>query len=439
MIYVHHTLQFIVAIFEIWLCYQTLYVTAIEKTSLRRWERGVIWFNIILLGVLLGINRNGAFFSSVMLLFCVVVTMLFLGIVIRKNILLLCGIVISYYVVCAMLDLVFAFASMIFLEYRFNTLILLDSTSLIQILIYVGTRIIVLGIVRLLHRYDRIKKDIYEYRKILFGASLVLVYILLQVQLFFDRMLLAEREMRPGSTGVFLAIFLFVFGVIVILLMRSKMLKKENGYLQSRDMITGQMYQELAESYDRNRRMIHDIRNHLVTLRSFDEKGDYEGMHNYLKELNEEYLCEKSKAWTEIKVLDFLLNQKEMIAEKKGISFQIETMTLQKLALNDSEICSLFGNLLDNAIEACEKIKDGEKWIRIVMEKKGHMLLLKVENSTEGSILKENGELKTTKKENGVHGYGLKCVQRIVDKYEGKLSYQMEKDSFQINIIFLDV
>ena len=96
----------------------------------------------------------------------------------------------------------------------------------------------------------------------------------------------------------------------------------------------------------------------------------------------------------------------------------------------------MFGNLLDNSIEACEKIKKGKRWIKVQVEKQNRLLFLDISNSIEEKILVRGGKLITNKKDKTNHGYGLKGIERIVNKYEGEMSYQVKGNLFKIIITF---
>lgn len=124
------------------------------------------------------------------------------------------------------------------------------------------------------------------------------------------------------------------------------------------------------------------------------------------------------------------------MAEERNIEFFIETIFLPQWPFKDSELCSLFGNLLDNSIEACEKIKKGKRWIKVQVEKQNRLLFLDISNSIEEKILVRGGKLITNKKDKANHGYGLKGIERIVNKYEGEMSYQVKGNLFKIIITF---
>ena len=100
------------------------------------------------------------------------------------------------------------------------------------------------------------------------------------------------------------------------------------------------------------------------------------------------------------------------------------------------EICTLFSNLLDNAIEACEKIEDDRRWVAIQITRKSGMLYLTISNSIKDRPAEQEGKLITNKQNHQLHGYGIKSVQRIVRKYEGDFSYQVCESKFIVTITF---
>ena len=110
-------------------------------------------------------------------------------------------------------------------------------------------------------------------------------------------------------------------------------------------------------------------------------------------------------------MLDMILNEKLKEAKDKKIDMQISTEVFTTLPFTDREIISLFGNLLDNAIEACEKINDKKRWIKIKIKKKNLLLYIEIANALEEMPKQIQKEFVSNKKDNGLHGYGMKNIQ----------------------------
>lgn len=134
-----------------------------------------------------------------------------------------------------------------------------------------------------------------------------------------------------------------------------------------------------------------------------------------------------------------LLSQKKREALAEDIAFDIQAVPMINIRLSEAEICALFGNLLDNAIEACRSLEEKGRWIIIKMEKKNQILFIEIKNSIGKKPVVKNGELITSKSDYMKHGYGIKSVKRIVEKYEGDFTYQTENDKFQVNLSFFDM
>ena len=106
-------------------------------------------------------------------------------------------------------------------------------------------------------------------------------------------------------------------------------------------------------------------------------------------------------------------------------------------AMDSSEIYALFGNLLENAIEYENQIENLEKrFISLTVRRVNQFAKLHVENYFEGTLTEKDGLPVSTKASDGLHGYGLKSVQRIVEKYSGTLSVTVEDGMFQVSILF---
>lgn len=138
-------------------------------------------------------------------------------------------------------------------------------------------------------------------------------------------------------------------------------------------------------------------------------------------------------------VLDVTINEKLKIMHDKGIS--VNFMGDGKLLsfMSDTDIYSLFGNALDNAIEALDKVKDKDKKIiNISFERRGDLLVIDIRNFYNGVLKQDDGEILTSKEiEKGYHGYGIKSMRFLASKYQGSLAVHTEDSIFSLQISFL--
>jgi len=106
-----------------------------------------------------------------------------------------------------------------------------------------------------------------------------------------------------------------------------------------------------------------------------------------------------------------------------------------EIALADKELCILLGNLLDNAIEACEKLEEKKRMVKIEVRKHHSMFMLIVENSCEAHAQVRKGIFRTTKKDDRMHGYGIHNVRKTVKNRGGQFQYGSRGENFYVKIL----
>ncbi|MBW6471764.1 MAG: ATP-binding protein [Anaerolineaceae bacterium] len=139
---------------------------------------------------------------------------------------------------------------------------------------------------------------------------------------------------------------------------------------------------------------------------------------------------------TDNEALDVLLSERSLFWSKHNINFTCIADGSKLNFMSPSDTYSIFGNALDNAIESVKKIDDEEK--RIISLKvisKGNYVIINISNYFEHEIVFENGLPVTTKSDNLYHGYGIKSIKYLTEKYGGTMSIQSENDIFKLNII----
>lgn len=426
-------------LFEVWLCYQLLYCIHLKRIFLSGRDKLVIGFNIFIIGTLLSINRQICFFSSIMFIVCVIITILSVWLIKRKDLLLSAEIVISYFAIVSLLDFLLAFISMIFLKDRFLGEVFFETISISQIMIFFGTRVIVaIGIWRIKKNAGK-GDNIEEYKKLLLVVSILLCVILRVYQYFVAGIAMYDFQMRADYTGASLLTIMVLVGIGFVVMQKSATIRKENEFLLVRDELRERKMQDVEKLLDENRILVHDIKNHLAILEGYSKENNMAGLSQYLAEISQQYNGIEIYSWTGNRILDMLLSQKKREALAEDIAFDIQAVPMINIRLSEAEICALFGNLLDNAIEACRSLEEKGRWIIIKMEKKNQILFIEIKNSIGKKPVVKNGELITSKSDYMKHGYGIKSVKRIVEKYEGDFTYQTENDKFQVNLSFFDM
>ncbi len=176
----------------------------------------------------------------------------------------------------------------------------------------------------------------------------------------------------------------------------------------------------------------HDLKHYIVALQA-KEDGQRSG---YLERLKEEIQQFEVQGRTGNKVLDTLLAAKGMECQKEGIELtSVADGTLLEF-MDVMDICSIFGNALDNAIECEKKIDEAEKrMIHLHLSSRHEFVVIKIENYYEGDIRFERELPVTTKKDKEFHGYGLKSLKYTVHQYHGEVDIRAENHWFSLRIL----
>lgn len=191
-------------------------------------------------------------------------------------------------------------------------------------------------------------------------------------------------------------------------------LRSEQAELLERD------YTNLNRAYQVNARLFHDLHNHIGVLRQFLTHEKYGEAVRYLDELQAPVQNLTATVWTGDETADYLINSKAAAAEADGIRFHVQVEFPRRTNIRSVDLCAILGNLLDNAIEAARQVPDPSgRTVALTIRRIHQMLVIKVENSFSAVPVQKNGELKTTKTEGGLHGWGLKSAQTAAEKYDG--------------------
>jgi len=180
----------------------------------------------------------------------------------------------------------------------------------------------------------------------------------------------------------------------------------------------------------------HEYKNNLIALRALIENKTPKKALEYLDGISIESERERAMLQTGNPVLDAVVSSKLWLASSRGIEVSIHAVHPENSHIKDNDLCAIAGNLLDNAIEACERIEESAqtRFISFSLLLKGKNLTLSISNSFNGKI-KRNGERYLTVKDKKFHGIGIKYVDSIVNKYQGHVLREYKDNIFETHII----
>ncbi len=243
----------------------------------------------------------------------------------------------------------------------------------------------------------------------------------------------ALKAVGYGNGGVYIMLFSIVTAILVVYIefgwLAAKKAEIEKDVIRRiADDAQGQFRLE-KEIVDLMNIKAHDLKHQLSALDGKITQRELDGIRQTVAVYD-------SMFKTGNLALDVTLTSKGLICEKNGIIFTCLVDGIRFLYLADEEIYSLFGNIMDNAIEAVMRLEDAEKRIislssRIV----GDRIVITEENYFQEAPVIENGLPKTTKDDNGYHGFGLKSIKHLCDKYGGDCSVDIIEDRFEIHVV----
>ena len=191
---------------------------------------------------------------------------------------------------------------------------------------------------------------------------------------------------------------------------------------------------EIQNMYKQVRGWRHDYRNHIQNMKIQLAQGNYAELEGYLDSLADDLTTVDTVIKTGNVMADAILNSKLSVAEKLNIRINVKANIPNNIPLSDVELCAVLGNLLDNAAEACAKLPESDRFMRIYIGCLKNQLYMSVQNSA-GDVKKIAGHYFSTKQSEGEHGYGIFRIDRVAKKYGGYVNRQNEEGVFATEIM----
>ena len=217
--------------------------------------------------------------------------------------------------------------------------------------------------------------------------------------------------------------------------------ERQKHFMEEQQVKAMKMRLEEAENfYGSIRRVRHEMKNHMANIKGLAGVGEYGEIEDYVRRMDETMQELEYKYVTGNAVTDVIINDKCRRAEKAGIRFDADFRYGGEIPVFDMGI--ILNNLLDNAIEACEKLETGKGFVRLSLKRKKQFLILCVENSFDGAVpISKGSPLPPTTKQSilpGIiteHGIGLENVRDIAERYFGGVNIKVKGDVFHVTVM----
>lgn len=190
--------------------------------------------------------------------------------------------------------------------------------------------------------------------------------------------------------------------------------------------------EELSLKQEALQKFKHDISYQLVALEKYYEVGDFETGAIHVKKLRKCFNESIPEFDTGNIALDAIISSKEALALQRGIQFDRLIQISEQLDIDPVDVCSIFGNILDNAIEACVRSGYEHQYIKLVLIQQDESLFCKLENTMNAALEETLRERGTSKEDKYSHGYGTMNVKKAMETYNSQPIVTMENNTYQL-------
>lgn len=221
--------------------------------------------------------------------------------------------------------------------------------------------------------------------------------------------------------------------LMVCFCFRQSQLKMQISVLDTQYDLIESQYVRAQNFYAENAKLYHDIKHHLRALERLLQNGDQREALAYIESVQEPLQCKMIPVHTGVDIVDTVIYEAKEKAEQRNILLQVETPILpSELKIEDRELCVLCANLLDNALKAAKE------QIKLNIAIAAGFLVIEMENDyKEKPLVKNNHFVSETEQGSLAHGWGMKIIEQIVEKYHGELTIRVD---VQVSIkMLLDV
>lgn len=230
--------------------------------------------------------------------------------------------------------------------------------------------------------------------------------------------------MTWGMLAVILAVIVVLYFLAIYLFLPRLLERRLENYQND---YTERQLEEIRSTYKEMRGWRHDYRNHMQVLKVYLENGEVEKCRSYLLQMNKDLDEVDLDVKSGNAMADAILNSKMSLARAKEIRLDVTAKIPERLPISDTEFCVIFGNLMDNAMEACEKVSEvEERFIRVYIGMFKKQFYISVTNSTN-----QKKRIQFYISDKGVgHGFGLYRIDKIIKKHQGYLNRKNEPGVF---------
>lgn len=281
------------------------------------------------------------------------------------------------------------------------------------------------------------RKNLVNWQWIVIGCSLVFSTVagktLITLSRDFPGIQMQEQKLMLLCVSCIWLMCLIMY-FVVQQMSKDNQTKLEYELMKEKEKYSKESMEIIKRSNEELREFKHDLKNYLLPLQEAMETMPQSEMAKVWEKINQKIEDVQTLIQTGNSYVDSMINTKITLARSEKVDVKCTILSKME-GIDDLEFCSVFGNLMDNAIEAERKVTEKKEIIIFVEEKMGY-LRLEIQNKIEKSVLNENSSLNTTKKDTSSHGIGHKSIKRTMQKVGGALKYYETGDLLCAEAVF---
>lgn len=269
--------------------------------------------------------------------------------------------------------------------------------------------------------------------KNMFYRWVIFIYSYMGIICFFQVYHFTYKSQWIEFWTFYLVCLFIVCGAFMFYFARIKE-EERNRLLNMRNDLLESNYQALHKAYDENRMLSHDFKNHMLAINQLIQESRNEEALDYITTYMNLAMSVNRRVNSGCKIIDIIVNCKIAEAVEKKINFVYDIDFVGEIIIRDIDMCALLANLLDNAIEACERIENGDRRIYLKIKRRDCMLLFWIGNSIIRGKKEKTKFFQSTKNNNMIHGLGMKSIDNVIQKYGGYKEFDVQDDRVETYI-----
>lgn len=323
------------------------------------------------------------------------------------------------------------FVMMVVFSLSLNQIEMIPSYRLLRFIVTIALGLVICDAIRVRKKSRRDENDVvfWLWFTIIFVVAVYISFLLFWMSSEIEHLRFNALAV-VGAIGVFFSAFFAIY-LYERLAVQSKKLYDQ---LQAKKQLKMQVehMEEMMAKQREIRRFKHDLSNQLLVLKNYLDSGNIREGSEYLARLTQSFEKTILLIDTGNSALDTMLSAKKTFAESKGIDFKMKVQIPMQLLIEPIDLCVIFGNALDNAIEACERVEKGEKVIDCFLLQQDQALFCKIVNTAPFGT---KNNFSTQKDDVLNHGFGLENIKAVLAKYDTVPIIEQEDDRFSLSFI----